>query len=112
MTFIERFWNTAFSLVEHAIYHGYHIPQQRKLYQKHFPNAIRSFDEMYLNSSIIFMNTHVSSSTVRPKMPQTVEIAGIHIKPANPLPNDIKDFLDSAKEEGVILFSMGSFIQR
>lgn len=110
MTFTERLWNTAFSLAEHAIHHGYHLPLQKKLYKKHFPNAKRTFEEMYINSSIIFMNSHVSTSTVRPKMPSMVEIAGIHLKPPQPLPADIKEFLDSAKE-GAILFSMGSFIQ-
>jgi len=43
-------------------------------------------------------------------MPNTVEIAGIHVKPVKPLPADIQEFLDSATD-GVILFSMGSFIQ-
>lgn len=110
MTFAERFWNTAFSLAEHMIFHGYHLPKQRALYKKHFPNAKRTFEEMYRNSSIVFMNTHVSSSTVRPQLPQTVEIAGIHIQKPKALPDDIQTFLDSAKD-GVILFSMGSFIQ-
>lgn len=110
MTFVERFWNTAFSLAEHMIYNGYHLTKQRALYKKHFPHAKRSFEEMYHNSSIIFMNTHVSSSTVRPQMPQSVEIAGIHIQKAKALPEDIQTFLDSSKD-GVILFSMGSFIQ-
>lgn len=39
-----------------------------------------------------------------------IEIGGIHVDPAKPLPNDIKDFLDSAKD-GAILFSMGSMLE-
>lgn len=110
MSFKERLWNTAFTLIEKGIYHGYYMSRQRKLYSKYFPNAKRSFDEIYFNTSIIFSNTHVSSNTIRPSMPNTVEIAGIHVKPAKPLPADIQEFLDSATD-GAILFSMGSFIQ-
>jgi UDP:flavonoid glycosyltransferase YjiC (YdhE family) len=110
MIFKERLWNTAFSLAEAAIHNFYYLPTHRKLYKKYFPNAKRTFDEMYKSSSIIFSNTHVSASTVRPSMPNVVEIAGIHMKPAQPLPADIQEFLDSATD-GAILFSMGSFIQ-
>ncbi|KAG5673615.1 hypothetical protein PVAND_003644 [Polypedilum vanderplanki] len=110
MSFGERLWNSAFSLVERFIYHFYHLPNHRKRYKKYFPDAKRSFEEMYKGSSIIFSNTHVSSSTVRPFMPNVIEIAGIHMKPAQLLPKDIQEFLDSATD-GAILFSMGSFIQ-
>ncbi|KAL7016545.1 hypothetical protein ACKWTF_010055 [Chironomus riparius] len=110
MSFKERLWNTAFSLIERGIYQGYYMPRQRKLYSKYFPNAKRSFEEIYFNTSIFFSNTHVSSNTIRPSMPNIVEIAGIHVKPVKPLPVDIQEFLDSATD-GAILFSMGSFIQ-
>lgn len=110
MSFKERLWNTVFSFIERGLYHGYYKPKHRQLYKKYFPNAKRSFDDIYSNVSIIFSNSHVSSNTVRPYMPNLIEIAGIHVKPAKPLPQDIKEFLDSAKD-GAILFSMGSFIQ-
>lgn len=110
MTFGERLWNTFFSLLEKGVYYGYYLPKHRNLYKKYFPNAHRSFDEVYMNASIIFLNTHVSSNTVRPNMPNVIEVGGVHIKEAKQLPKDIQQFLDTAKE-GVILFSMGSFIQ-
>lgn len=42
--------------------------------------------------------------------PNMIGINGIHLEPAKPLPKDIKKFLDDATD-GVILFSMGSFVQ-
>lgn len=39
-----------------------------------------------------------------------IEIGGIHVHPAQPLPQEIQEFLDSATE-GAVLFSMGSIIQ-
>jgi glucuronosyltransferase len=110
MTYSERMHNAVYSLVEDFAYSGFHIPHQRKLYNKYFPNAKKSFDELYKNSAIIFMNTHISSSSARPYLPNMIEIGGIHVEPAKPLPQDIQEFLDSAKN-GAILFSMGSLIQ-
>ncbi|CAG9809898.1 unnamed protein product [Chironomus riparius] len=109
MTFKERLINTLVGLLESIVHKMIHIPYQRNLYNRHFPNAKRSFDEMYKNSSITFINNHVSSSFVRPHMPTQIEIGGIHVKPAKPLPSDLQTFLDEATE-GVVLFTMGSYI--
>nr|CAD7203160.1 unnamed protein product [Timema douglasi] len=49
-------------------------------------------------------------SAARPLLPNVIQLGGIHIKPIKPLPEDIRDYIDSATE-GVILFSMGSIIQ-
>lgn len=109
MTFSERLWNVFLRLFDKALYYGYHIPHQRNLYEKYFPNAKRSFDEMYRNSSLIFINNHVSNSYPRPHQPNEIEIGGIHVKSAKPLPDDFQKFMGSATD-GVILFSMGSYI--
>lgn len=39
-----------------------------------------------------------------------ISIGGAHIKPAKPLPTDIKKFIDEAKH-GVIYFSLGTIVQ-
>ena len=107
MNFLERLENTFTSLLEKTMFSLIHIPNQKRLYNKYFPNAKRSFDEMFKSSAIIFVNNHVSSSSARPYLPNIIEIGGVHVEPAKTLPKDIQEFLDSAKE-GVILFSMGS----
>jgi glucuronosyltransferase len=110
MTYVERFLNKLTCLVEDFTYTVLHLPNQKRLYKNYFPNAKRSFDEMYKSSAIIFMNNHVSSSSARPYLPSMIEIGGVHVEPAKPLPKIIQEFLDSATD-GVILFSMGSIIQ-
>jgi glucuronosyltransferase len=62
------------------------------------------------NVSLVLVNHHFSTSSIRPFVANMIEIGGIHVEPVKPLPNDIKEFLDSATD-GVILFSMGSIIQ-
>nr|XP_057942864.1 UDP-glucuronosyltransferase 2A2-like isoform X2 [Doryrhamphus excisus] len=46
----------------------------------------------------------------RPTMPNVIYIGGFQCKPANPLPADLEDFVQSAGEDGVIVMSMGSLV--
>lgn len=110
MNFQQRLFNLVVSEVEKFIYTFYHLRNQRRQYEKYFPLATKSFDEALKSMSILFTNSHVSSSSARPTMPNMIGINGIHIDQAKPLPKDIQTFLDSASD-GVLLFSMGSVIQ-
>lgn len=58
-------------------------------YDEHF-GAIENFptfDEVKKNVSLILTNTHFSEGTIRPALPNLIEIGGVHIKEKpNPLP--------------------------
>jgi glucuronosyltransferase len=110
MNFWERAHNVITWKLDEAFMYFYHYPKQRKLYETFFPQAVKSFDEQRKSISLLLNNNHFSSSTVRPGMPNVIDIGGNHVEPAKPLPEDIQEFLDSAKD-GAILFSMGSIIQ-
>ena len=110
MTFSQRLSNTFYSVVEKLLYNFYNLQNQQKVYEKYFPKATKSFNEAHKSLSMLFMNSHVSSSSARPFLPNMIEINGIHVEPAKPLSTDIQNFLDSATD-GVIVFSMGSIVQ-
>lgn len=46
----------------------------------------------------------------RPTMPSIVYIGGFQSKPAQPLPADLEDFVQSAGEHGVIIMTMGTLV--
>ncbi|KAF7206469.1 UDP-glucuronosyltransferase 1-2 [Nothobranchius furzeri] len=46
----------------------------------------------------------------RPTMPNAVYIGGFQCKPAQPLPADLEDFVQSAGEHGVIIMSLGTLV--
>lgn len=110
MTYRERLSNTIYSGIEKILYNIYSLPNQRKVYEKYFPGATIPFDDALKNVSILFMNNHVSSSAPRPFLPNMIEINGIHIEPAKPLPDEFNNFLNSAVD-GAIVFSMGSMVR-
>lgn len=46
----------------------------------------------------------------RPTMPNIIYIGGFQCKPARPLPADLEDFVQSAGEHGVIIMTLGTFV--
>ncbi|XP_059207434.1 UDP-glucuronosyltransferase 2C1-like [Centropristis striata] len=46
----------------------------------------------------------------RPTMPNVVYIGGFQCKPAEPLPADLEDFVQSAGEHGVIIMTLGTLV--
>lgn len=109
MSFSQRLTNTIYSTIEKLGFNFYNLPKHRKVYEKYFPKATKSFDEVQKSLSILFMSSHVSVSSARPLLPNMIEIGGIHVQPVKPLPSEIKSFLDSSTD-GAVLFSMGSFV--
>jgi UDP:flavonoid glycosyltransferase YjiC (YdhE family) len=105
MNFWQRLENLLMNGVFSAIVQFYHLPQQRKLFNKYFTTDT-DLDTVLYNTSLMLTNSHVSVSDAVPHVPGVIEIGGFHVTPKK-LPVDIQKFLDDA-EEGVVLFSMGS----
>lgn len=47
-------------------------------------------------------------ANIKPQVPGIVDVGGIHIAPAKPLPEDLQKFLDKAPH-GVIYLSFGFY---
>ncbi|XP_063696226.1 UDP-glycosyltransferase UGT5-like [Culicoides brevitarsis] len=116
MTFWERTYNVMMSLADAVLREWYYYPKQEHLAQTYFKflkqrrGPLPSVRELEKNISAMLINTHFSINPPRPLMPGQINVAGAHIHPPNPLPEDIQTFLDGARN-GVILFSLGSIIQ-
>lgn len=59
---------------------------------------------------MMLINSHRSTDVPRPSMPGLIDVAGVHIKKAKPLPEDLQTFLDNSTH-GVIYFSVGSYMK-
>lgn len=110
MTFWQRLINTIIWKTDELFLYFYHFPKQQRLYERYFPNVEASFDRQRMNLSLLLNNNYFVTSTIRPGMPNIVDIGGVHVQPVQTLPRPFQDFLDSATD-GAILFSMGSMLQ-
>ncbi|KAF5289141.1 hypothetical protein FQR65_LT02031 [Abscondita terminalis] len=109
LNFFQRFYNTFVYILFEILYYFYLHPNQSRLLQKFFPKA-PPLDELYYNTSLILVNSHVSVDDVTPSLPNLVHIAGAHINESERLPQELQTFLDDAKD-GAIFFSLGSTIK-
>jgi len=111
MTFLERLVNHYEYLVEKIHRHLIHLPAMQKMYDKYFPNARQTMEEVLNSFAMVLIGQHFSLSHPRPYLPNMIEVGGLHIShQPKPLPQDIKEFIESSPD-GVIYFSMGSNVK-
>lgn len=113
MTFFERLYNVALSTLDSVLIRQFwHLPQHMAIAEKHFSHLapLPSLESLSANISLTLVYTHRGLSYPRPSMPGLINIGGAHIKSTKPLPNDIQQFLDEAKD-GAIFFSLGTFVK-
>ncbi|XP_064112825.1 UDP-glycosyltransferase UGT5-like isoform X5 [Macrobrachium nipponense] len=103
----------------------YQVPRVKELYRKrkeydlivlnhnyneinvHFPD-LPPLLELERNQSLVLMNSHFSTDLTVPLLPFQVEVGGMHCRPAKPLPEDLRSWIEGAGSAGVIYFSLGS----
>ncbi|XP_049818507.1 uncharacterized protein LOC109607683 [Aethina tumida] len=86
-------------------------PVIEDIYHKHFGPNVPSLVDLTTNVDMLLVTTNPIFHDVRALNPHTVTIgSGLHITPPKPLPEDVKAFLDGAKE-GVVYFSLGSNVK-
>ncbi|KAB0801395.1 hypothetical protein PPYR_05749 [Photinus pyralis] len=109
MNFFERLYNGIVHVISTVVFHTQTLPTQNEMMHKYFP-TVPHLTDIFYNVSLTLFNSHISSSTPIPLLPNMIDIGGYHIKPAKALPQDLQEYLDNAKE-GVLFFSMGSHLR-
>ncbi|XP_036328591.1 UDP-glucosyltransferase 2-like [Rhagoletis pomonella] len=114
MSFLQRAYNAYLSLYDAALRRWYYLPQMQEMAERHFSGHIDGplphVSTLEKNISLMLINSHRSTDVPRPSMPGLIDVAGVHIKPAKPLPDDLQNFLDNSTH-GVIYFSVGSYMK-
>ncbi|XP_046750926.1 UDP-glycosyltransferase UGT5-like isoform X3 [Diprion similis] len=110
MTFAQRLQNTLVYIYGELIRKFFYIPRQQALVEKYLSGPgekVPPLEEIERSADFILINSHHAFSTPRAYMPNMKNVAGMHLKPAKPLPADLQRYFDSSNN-GVILFSLGS----
>ncbi|KAK9870193.1 hypothetical protein WA026_006277, partial [Henosepilachna vigintioctopunctata] len=80
-----------------------------QLFTEVFINPAES-ENIQKNVSLVLLNSHFSIEPPRPLVPNAIQIGGFHVDQTKQLPQEIKDYLDSA-QQGAILFSLGTNVR-
>ncbi|XP_062710991.1 UDP-glucosyltransferase 2-like [Aedes albopictus] len=116
MNYFQRTYNVFLSTLDYTIREFYYLPKQNDIAREFFVDIARqrsplpSVQSLEKSISVILVNSHPTLAKPRPSMVGLVDIAGAHIRPPKPLPDDLQKFMDEAKH-GVIYFSLGAYLQ-
>ncbi|KAL3270163.1 hypothetical protein HHI36_009220 [Cryptolaemus montrouzieri] len=109
MTFFQRLFNSLLYVHNYLVRNLLTLPLQNRLLHQFYPDAPH-LNEFVYNTSIVLLNADPSVHEPMPKVPSLINVGGFHIKKPKPLPKDLQDVLDNAKN-GVVYFSLGSNLQ-
>ncbi|KAM9440730.1 UDP-glucuronosyltransferase 2C1-like isoform 3-T3 [Clarias gariepinus] len=62
-------------------------------------------------ADIWLIRTYWDFEYPRPLLPNFKFVGGLHCKPANPLPKEMEDFVQSSGDNGIVVFSLGSMVK-
>ncbi|CAH1993759.1 unnamed protein product [Acanthoscelides obtectus] len=86
------------------------LPKCDQIARKYLGNDLPYIQDIEKNMSLLLLTTNPILYEPRPNVPTVISMEQMHIKPVKPLPKDLKQFLDSAKE-GAVYFSLGSNVK-
>lgn len=109
MNFIQR--------VKNMLFYGLVVFQQRFVVGPSYDALCEKYIEggcditsLFQEADIWLFRTDFVFDFPRPTMPNVIYIGGFQCKPAQPLPADLEDFVQSAGEHGVIIMTLGTFV--
>ncbi|XP_072022356.1 UDP-glucuronosyltransferase 2A1-like [Amphiura filiformis] len=105
MTFSDRLKNVATSFTILVVFTLLNMPK----YETRKEFGITETSPYYEDAELFLINTDFALDFARPLLPNAIPVGGLTTKPKRPLSAEWTEFLESAGEDGVVLFSMGSY---
>ncbi|XP_014238048.1 UDP-glucuronosyltransferase 2B17-like [Trichogramma pretiosum] len=108
MSFAQRLANTLDFVLYNVLYQIYDAKGER-LARQYFGEAMSPLQSTAARASLFLINSHFVSQYAKPTLPNVKEIAGLHLKDAKPLSQDLESWMSS--EYGVVYMNLGSMIK-
>ncbi|XP_056267964.1 UDP-glucuronosyltransferase 2A2-like [Pseudoliparis swirei] len=109
MTFFQRVTNTIFYIITQTQHHLVVKLTYQKICDKYLGPEY-DYNQLVQNADIWLMRVDFVFEFPRPTMPNVVYIGGFQCRPALPLPDHLEEFMQSSGEHGVIVMSLGTFV--
>ncbi|XP_064141815.1 UDP-glucuronosyltransferase 2B31-like isoform X3 [Loxodonta africana] len=109
MTFMERVKNMIYVLYFDFWFQAYNEKKWNQFYSEVLgrPTTLR---ETMGKADIWLVRNYWDFEFPRPFLPHFHFVGGFHCKPANPLPKEIEEFVQSSGKHGVVVFTLGSMV--
>ncbi|XP_072922201.1 UDP-glucuronosyltransferase 2A1-like isoform X4 [Hemitrygon akajei] len=109
MSFPERVQNVRYTFIYQWI-----VKQLRQDLDSYYSEVLgesTTLCEIMGKAEIWLIRTYWDFEFPRPLLPNFVFVGGLHCRPANPLPQEMEEFVQSSGEHGIVIFSLGSFVK-
>ncbi|XP_026178449.1 UDP-glucuronosyltransferase 2A2 [Mastacembelus armatus] len=110
MNFSERLWNFLFYALQDVVIHYIYWKEADKYYSE-VQGTPTSACKTMGRADIWLMRTYWDFDFPHPFLPNFKFVGGIHCKPAEPLPQDMEEFVQSSGDAGIVVFTLGSIIK-
>ncbi|XP_077999742.1 2-hydroxyacylsphingosine 1-beta-galactosyltransferase-like [Glandiceps talaboti] len=111
MSFLDRVYNSAYYVMKY-ISNAIVLAGYGKIKQKHNIKPYLSMRDVFADAELFLFCTDFSLDFPRPMMPNVVFVGGGYLtKTARVLDKELEDFVQSSGEDGVIIFSLGTYAE-
>ncbi|XP_071500861.1 UDP-glucuronosyltransferase 2C1-like isoform X2 [Diadema antillarum] len=110
MSFLQRVTNVVWFTVLKQLFHLYGT-LINPLIDEFGILQDKSVSDYMANFSLILMSMDPVMDLIVPFPPSVIEVGGLLTKPAQQLNKELDDFMNSAGDEGVIVFSLGTYVK-
>ncbi|CAG9765086.1 unnamed protein product [Ceutorhynchus assimilis] len=110
LTFFERIKSTVYFLWHRLYVHFIAMPHSDQIARKYLGQDIPYLADIEKNISALMITVNPIVYANRPMVPTVVPLSFLHVDKPKPLPKDLKDEIESAKN-GVVYFSLGSIVK-
>ncbi|CAG00435.1 unnamed protein product, partial [Tetraodon nigroviridis] len=106
-----------FQRVKNMLFYGLQLIQMKYFIEPHYNAICEKYFEggcdiisLLQEADIWLFRSDFVFDFPRPTMPNVIYIGGFQCKPAQPLPADLEEFVQSAGEHGVIIMTLGTLV--
>ncbi|XP_049840948.1 UDP-glycosyltransferase UGT5-like [Schistocerca gregaria] len=110
MTFLQRLTNFLLDMFVWYYRNYVYMPKQDQIGRRFFGESVPLPSEIEKNISLVLVNAHLGTHHPEAHVPAVVPVGGMQVRPPQPLPKDIQDYLDSAPQ-GVIYMCLGTNVR-
>ncbi|XP_062054743.1 UDP-glucuronosyltransferase 2B16-like isoform X2 [Lepus europaeus] len=108
-TFMDRVKNMLFMLYFDFWFQTFNVKRWDQFYSEVLGRPI-TISKLMGKAEIWLIRSYWDLEFPRPLLPNFYFVGGLHCKPAQPLPKEMEDFVQSSGQEGVVVFSLGSMV--
>ncbi|XP_077989889.1 UDP-glucuronosyltransferase 2B15-like [Glandiceps talaboti] len=110
MSFFDRVYNSVYFVMKYISYNML-LAAYGQVKYKHNIKPDLSIRDVFVDAELFLFNTDMTLHTPRPFMPSVISLGGgYQTKPVKPLQTELEDFVQSSGEDGIVIFSLGSYI--